>query len=471
MTDQIAKTGSGKVPDRSSDEVQRLKDDALENLWIFHRQPSQLAKEGGPRIIIEGSGCLVTDIDGREYIDGLAGLAVTNIGYGRKEMAEAVYAQMQQLSYMPWGSANVPAIELAKKLVQITPGDLSRAFFASGGSEANETALKLARAYHRRQGDSLRYRFISRRPSFHGGTLATLSLGADPQPSSPYEPLMGGIVHVPHPDPYCCPLGGRTAAESAIKCAKAVEEAILLYDPETVAALIVEPISGTTAFAVPGPEYWPMLREICTRYGVLLIADEIVTGFGRTGKMFACEHWDVVPDIMTLSKGLTSGYLPMSATIVRKNVSDVFVGSNDATFRHIFTSGGHAACAAAALENIRIIEDENLAENSATVGRHFLSLLQELKENHPVIGDVRGQGLAIGVVLVKDRVTKELFSPEDRLGDRLEKLFVENGLILAKRDSHLLIAPPLCISRAEVEEIVSILDKCLGLLEGELRLG
>jgi adenosylmethionine-8-amino-7-oxononanoate aminotransferase len=459
-----------KVLNRRNDNIGRLKDSALEHLWIFHRQPSDLAETGGPRIFIEGSGCVVTDIDGKRYIDGLAGLAVRNIGYGRREIAEAVHAQMQRLSYTPWGSASVPAIEVAEKLAQITPGDLSRSFFASGGSEANETALKLARAYHRRRDEGSRYRFISRRPSFHGGSLATLSLGSDPQPTSPYEPLMTGVVHVPHPDPYRCPLGGRTASESAIKCAQAVEQTIQRYGPETVAALIAEPISGATAYAVPGPEYWPMLREICTRYGVLLIVDEVVTGFGRTGKLFGCEHWGVVPDIMTVGKGFTSGYLPMSAAVVRKSVADVFVGSEEATFRHIFTYGGHAACATAALANIRIIEEERLVENSAAMGGYFLAGLQDLGDKHPIVGDVRGQGLAIGVILVRDRDTRELFPQSAGLGNRLEQLLVDNGLILAKRDSSLLIAPPLCITREEVDEILSILDRCLGIIERELRL-
>ena len=466
----IARTGREKISNRGADDIRRLRDSALEHLWIFHRQPSELAEEGGPRIIVEGSGCVVTDIDGKRYIDGLAGLAVRNIGYGRREIAEAVHAQMQRLSYTPWGSASVPAIEVAEKLAQITPGDLSRSFFASGGSEANETALKLARAYHRRRGDGSRYRFISLRPSFHGGSFATLSLGCDPLPTSPYEPLMAGIVHVPRPDAYRCPLGGRTASDSAIKCAKAAEEAIVSYGPETVAALIAEPISGADAYAVPGQEYWPMLRETCTRYGVLLIADEIVTGFGRTGKLFGCEHWGVVPDIMTVGKGFTSGYLPMSAAIVRKSVADVFVGSEDATFRHIFTYGGHAACATAALTNIRIIEEEDLVQNSASMGGYLRDGLQELKEKHPIVGDIRGQGLANGVILVRDRAKKELFPAAARLGSRLEKLLVDNGLILAKRESSLLIAPPLCITRDEVDEILSILDICLGIVEKELLL-
>ena len=216
-----------------------------------------------------------------------------------------------------------------------------------------------------------------------------------------------------------------------------------------------------------------MLRETCTRYcgwWVLLIADEIVTGFGRTGKLFGCEHWAVVPDIMTVGKGFTSGYLPMSAAIVRKSVADVFVGSEDATFRHIFTYGGHAACATAALTNIRIIEEDDLVQNSASMGGYLRDGLQELKEKHPIVGDVRGQGLANGVILVRDRATKELFPAAARLGSRLEKLFVDNGLILAKRESSLLIAPPLCITRDEVDEILTILDTCLGTVEKELLL-
>ena len=348
-----------------SGEIRRLKDSSLEHLWIYGREPSEMAEKGGPRVIVSGKGSIVRDSDGREYIDGHAGLAVRNIGYGRPEIADVVYEQMKDLSFMPWGSATIPGMQLAEKLSDITPGDLSRVFFTSGGSEANETAIKLVKSYHHRMGEPTRYRFISRQQSYHGGTFATLSLGGGVSSNEPYEPVMPGVVHVPTPDPYRCPLGGTTPYECSVRCANAVADAIKFYGPRSIAAVIAEPISASNGAAIPGDEYWPMLRDICDTNGVLLIADEVVTGFGRTGKMFACEHWGITPDIMSMGKGFTSGYLPMSGAIARKSIADVFVGSEDVTFRHIFTHGGHPACAAAALENIRIIESENLLTNSA----------------------------------------------------------------------------------------------------------
>ena len=214
-------------------------------------------------------------------------------------------------------------------------------------------------------GEAGRYRIISRRGSYHGATHGAMSLGGNANiPRTDYEPLMQGTVHVPQPNPYRCELGGDTPEECATRCANAVEETIKFYGPQTVCAVIAEPIASPPGVAVPGDNYWPMLRDICTRHGVLLIADEVITGFGRTGRMFACEHWGVTPDIMTVAKGITSGYIPMGAAIARKEIADAFVGSEDASFRHIITFGGHPVAAAAALRNIQIMEDEELPQNA-----------------------------------------------------------------------------------------------------------
>lgn len=466
-------------------EIKKLKDSALEHLWVYGREPSEMAEKGGPRVFVGGKGCIVEDSEGRNYIDGHAGLAVRNIGYGRPEIADAVHQQMQRISYTPWGSATVPGMQLAEKLAQITPGDLSRIFFTSGGSEANETAIKLVKSYQNKMGESSRYRFISREASYHGATLATLSLAGNSNehvvagssdafhPNADYESVvsMPGRLYVPAPDPYRCPLGGETPYECSVRCANAVEEAIKLHGLHSVAAVFAEPISASNGAAIPGDEYWPMLKGICEKYGVLLVADEVVTGFGRTGKMFGCDHWSVVPDIMTLGKGFTSGYLPMSAAIVRKSIADIFVGNEEDTFSQIFTHGGHPACAAAALENIRIIENENLVRNSADMGQYLLDGLRELKEKHNMIGNVRGLGLFAGMVLHKDRETKEPLDSSVNVGFRLNNIFFENGLILHRgNNDHLIIAPPLCITRDEIDRIISIMDISFRQMEKELQL-
>ena len=449
-------------------EIRDLQQDALEHLWIYMREPSDMAEKGEPRIFVEGHGCQITDVEGNSYLDAMSGLWLKNVGYGRKEIADAAYEQMLQLTYMPSGTTTLPTIKLSKKLAEMTPGDLSRSFFTSGGSEAVETALKLSRAYHKRQGDPTRYRFISRKGSYHGATFGAMALGGSPMmPRVDFEPLMPGVIHVAQPNPYRCEYGGTTPTECAVRCASALEETVKFYGPDTVAAVIAEPVSSPMGAVVPGPEYWPMVREICTRYGVVLIADEVITGFGRTGKMFACEHWGITPDIMTVAKGITSGYIPMGAAIMRGELADSFVGSQRAAFRHVITFGGHPVAAAAALKNIEIMEGEGMVENSAEMGKHLLEGLQEIKQKHSIVGDARGLGLFCGLEIVKDRETKEHFPTEANLPERLTQKFRENGLHL-NAGNVINIAPPLCISRGEVDDLVSGVDRAIGGLEKEL---
>ena len=462
------------MPPGSTNEIDALKQSAIEHLWVYNRwqydrEPDEPEEWGEPHIFVGGEGCRVTDIEGRSYLDAMSGLWLKNIGYGRREIADAVYQQMQELTYTPMGTTSMPTIRLAEKLSHITPGDLDRCFFTTGGSESNETALKLARAYHKRKGEGSRFRFISRKGSYHGATFGAMSVSGRPSiaPPSDYEPLLPGVLHAPQPNPYRCEMGGTTPSECAVRCANAVEELITFYGPQTVAAVIAEPVSSPLGTVVPGPEYWPMLRDICDRYGVLLIADEVITGFGRTGRMFACEHWGITPDIMTVAKGITSGYLPLGAAIVRKEVADAFTGSDDATFRHIITFGGHPVSAAASLKNIQIIEEEGLVENAAAMGAYLLDGLRELQNTHPIIGDVRGLGLMCGMELVKDRRTKESFPADVKLGDRLMQRFNRDGLIL-RAGNTINIAPPLCITRHEVDEMVGVMDRAFTGVEGEV---
>ena len=443
----------------SPSEVKSLQESALEHLWVYLREPSDMAEKGDPVIFVSGEGVHVTDALGNTSIDGMSGLWLKNVGYGRKEIADAAYEQMLNLTYMPLGTTTEPTIRLAEKISQIAPGDMTRSFFTSGGSEAVETALKLSRAYFKRVGEPNRTKFISRKGSYHGATMGALALGGSHlYPKLDYEPLMPGVFHVPQPLPYRCEFGGETPEECAELCVNAVEEMIKFQDPETIAAVFAEPISSPMGCAVPGDNYWPRLREICDRYGVLLIADEVITGFGRTGKMFATEHWGVVPDMMTVAKGITSGYIPMGGCITRGEISDAFIGSQKASFKHVITFGGHPVAAAAALKNIEIMEEEGMVENAAKQGAYLLDGLNEMKEKYQMIGDVRGLGLFCGLELVADRETKEYFPAEADLANRITQGFAENGLLLRGGD-RMNVAPPLCITSSEVDDLVTIMDK------------
>ena len=443
-------------------EVKQLQESALEHLWIYMREPSDMAEKGEPQIFVEGKGVRVTDALGRSYIDAMSGLWLKNVGYGRTEIADAAYQQMLKLTYMPRGATSEPTVRLADKIAQITPGDLSRSFFTSGGSESVETAMKLARAYFKRVGEPARTKFISRKGSYHGATFGALALGGSPvMPKTDYEPLIAGVYHAPQPLPYRCEYGGTTSEECAELCAGAVEDIIKFQGPNSIAAVVAEPVSSPMGSVVPGPNYWPRLREICDKYGCLLVADEVITGFGRTGKMFASEHWGVTPDIMTVAKGLTSGYIPMGGAIVRKPIADAFVGSPRSGLMHVITFGGHPVAAAAALKNIEIMEDEGMVENSARMGRYLMDGLEELKQKHSIIGDVRGLGLMCAVEFVKDRETKEYFPADADLGPRLTQGFSENGVMLTGGNVTS-IMPPLCITSSEVDELVSAVDRVVG---------
>jgi putrescine aminotransferase len=447
-------------------DTKKVKTNAFNHLWSHNSDWTQVAEEGGPTVIVEGDGVRVKDSEGNEWVDVNGGYSSVNIGYGRKEVAEAMYEQMQELPYFPQGSTSIPAIKLAKKLSDITPGDLNRTWFSSGGSEANETAIKIARAYHKRKGDAGRYKIISRRGSYHGGTGGVLWAGSGDRLD--YEPASyPGMIYAPHPDPYRCELGGFTASECAILCSNAIEDLIKFHGASSVAAVIAEPIAGASGTAVPGDEYWPNLRKICDKYGVLLIADEIVCGFGRTGEMFAVNHWNIVPDLLCVAKGITSSYSPLGATIVRDKVSEVFKGK-DNVFYHTLTFGGHPVSAAAALANIDILEKEDLVANSREMGSYLLRNLNQMKEQRQMIGNVRGKGLLASIELVSDRKTKTHFSPELKLGPRLSQKFKSRKMILNPPIPYINLQPQLCSKKPDIDFIVSNINEVLQEIENEV---
>ena len=448
-----------------------LRKSALEHLWMSSADWVSMAETGGPVITMEGKGVKTVDSEGKTWIDVNGGYACVSIGYGRKEIAEAVREQMLKITFFPQGTTTEPLVRLTEKLAQITPGSLERTWPVTGGSEANEIAVKIAKAYHRRNGEAGRYKIISRRNSGHGATGGVMWQGGNATyPRNEFEPAYPGMIYAPHPDFNRCEMGGTTPSECAVLCAQAVEELILFHGPKTIAAFVGEPVGVFDRGAmVPGDEYWPMIREICDRYGILLIADEVVTGFGRTGKWFGMDHWGIVPDIMAMGKGIVSSYLPFAATIATKEVADAFAGE-DNIFKAALTNGGHPVSAAAALKNIEIIENENLVQNAAEIGPYFKEQLEMLRDDHKMVGDVRGIGCLVVFDIVKDRATNESFSPDVGIGARLTEKIRERGIHHRCPDRSVSMHPPIAIKRSEVDEIVNAFDGAMGEVESELGL-
>ena len=439
-----------------------LRQAAVDHLFVGMNNAAQLAEEGGPVIPVASKGIKFTDIDGREYVDAIAGMYFRNVGFGREEIARAVYEQLAAVSMHVYASAAPATVRLAAKLAQITPGSLSRTFFTQGGSEANETSLKMAQAYHVRTGEKGRFKVISRRGSYHGGTYGTQWLGGHPGfPRTDYQPVPANVVHIGQPNPYRCEYGGRTPEECAEKCAQALEDAILFHGPDSVSAFLGEPVSQPLGGVVPGPGYWPRVRDICDKYGVLLVFDEVITGFGRLGTWFGADFVGVTPDIMSFAKGITSGYFPYGGSIATKEVADVFSGGPDKTFKHMFTYTGHPAGAAAALVNLEIMEREGLVENARARGRQLKDRMLEMKEKHPVVGDARGVGLIQGLEIVKDRKTKEHFDPKLGVNARLTAALRKRGVWLRVPAYIVPLAPPLIITADEMEHLCDAVDASL----------
>ncbi len=440
---------------------------ALEHVWIHSANYVELAEKRGLHVFERGKGCMLYDVHGEEWIDGIAGLWVVNAGHGRREIGDAMAEQAGKLAYVSAASyTTVPAVQLSEMIAEITPGDLDRVFFCSGGSEAVESALKIAKQVQVLRGFPKRYKVIARRGSYHGATFGAMSLttGNRPQVERFFGPLMAGVVHVPSPNHYRNDFGLEGEAGD-IMCANWVEQEIIFQGPETVAAVIGEPISSANGVQIPSPKYWQLLRDICDRHGVLLIMDEVINGFGRTGKWFATEHFGVVPDIMTIAKGLSSGYAPIAAAIVRPSVYEVFM-QGDNSFNHLLTFGGQAVAAVAAIANIEIMKRENLVENAAVMGDYLLAGLQSLVTTHPTVGDARGLGLLCAIELVKDKETKEKWERQSPFVKRMNELVNERHLLSRVWDV-IHIAPPLVVTREEIDRIVAILDDSLTIAESE----
>ena len=418
-------------------------------------------------ICVSGNGIRIRDTEGREYIDGLSGMWNVNIGHGRAEMAEAAAEQMKTLAYFSGyaGSATIPSIMLAERLIGLAPA-MAAVFFTSGGAEANESAFKTARYYWRVLGKSEKVKIISRIHGYHGVTLQAMSATGISAYWKMFEPRVPGFVHIPTCYPYRFQ-GANPGETPGAAAAAELEKAILREGPETVAAFIGEPIHGAGGVIYPTDDYWAQIRAICTRYNVLLIADEIITGFGRTGRWFGLEHWNVTPDILSFAKGVTSGYLPLGGIMVTRAIQDVLdsVEPGD-RWMHGYTNSGHPACCAAALRNIEIIEEENLVENSRKMGDALFRALQDTFADHPNVGDIRGgKGLLAALEFVEDRRSKKNFAVERDFGNRLRRELRHRGVVTRTRSvagdhpapgDQVLFAPPLMIEERDIHALVAI---------------
>lgn len=417
-------------------------------------------------IYTSGNGVRIRDTENREYIDALSGLWNVNIGHGRADMAEAAANQIKILAYASGyaGSTTIPSIRLAERLIGLAPA-MAAVFFTSGGAEANESAFKTARYYWRALGKPEKIKIISRIHGYHGVTLQAMSATGISAYWKMFEPRVPGFVHIPTCYPYRF-LGTNPGETPGTAAAGDLEKAILQEDPATVAAFIGEPIHGAGGVIYPTDDYWPQVRDICDRHNVLLIADEIITGFGRTGRWFGLEHWNVTPDILSFAKGVTSGYLPLGGIMVTQAIRNVLDSVEPADrWMHGFTNSGHPACCAAALRNIEIIEEESLVENSRDMGDALCRALQVTFADHPNVGEIRGgKGLLAALEFVEDRTTKTNFEVERDFGNRLRRELRNRGVITRTRSvagghpapgDQVLFAPPLIISERDIEDLVA----------------
>jgi adenosylmethionine-8-amino-7-oxononanoate aminotransferase len=452
------------MPRFSERDPAQLSELARRHLWMHFSRLGSYEDRPVP-IITRGRGCFVWDVDGHQLLDGLSGLYTVQVGHGRAELAEAARAQAETLEYFPlWTYAHPPAIELAARLADLAPGDLQRVFFTTGGSEAVESAWKLARQYFRAIGQEQRHKVIARQTAYHGTTLGALAVTGIPALRTPFEPLTPGGVHVANTNRRGHPQGDDEHA-FMLAVTDEIEARILSEGPETVAAVFLEPVQNAGGCLVPPAGYFARVREICDRYGVLLVSDEVICAFGRLGYTFGCERYDYLPDIITCAKGLTSGYSPLGAVICREFLAAPFL-EHHASFAHGLTFGGHPVSCAVALANLDVFDDEDLLAHVRGNEHELRARLDELREL-PIVGDVRGAGYFHAIELVRDEAAAVPFGAAEReelLRGFLLPRFYAEGLICRaddRGDPVVQLAPPLIAGPAEFEIIATILRTVL----------
>src|SRR5215472_5402893 len=424
-----------------------------------------------PLIYVRGRGAMIQEIGGHEYIDGLSGLWNVNVGHGRTELADAAAAQMKDLAYFSGyvGSSNIPAITLANKLIELAYDNMQAVFFTCGGAESNESAFKTARFYWKTQGKPDKVKIVSRQQGYHGVTLQAMSATGMGAYWKMFEPRVPGFVHIQTCYPYRFQ-GAKPSETVGQAAARELEETILREGPETVAAFLGEPIQGAGGVIYPTDDYWPRVREICTRYNVLLMADEVITGFGRTGRWFGLSHWNVKPDILSFAKGITSGYLPLGGIMVTRQIKEAMDSVEPANrWMHAFTYSAHPTCCAVALKNIEILEREQLVQRAAEMGNKLYAALQAALGGHKNVGEVRGgKGLLAAVELVEDRATKKNFANDKKVAALIQGEMRKRGVITRTRPvagehpasgDEVFFAPPLVITEAEIDRMINVLSE------------
>jgi adenosylmethionine-8-amino-7-oxononanoate aminotransferase len=441
-----------------------LQQKAKDHLWMHFSRQSVMEDGAGVPIIVRGEGHHIWDSKGKKYFDGLSGLFVVNAGHGRRRLAEVAAKQAEELAFFPiWSYAHPAAIELADRLASYAPGDLNRVFFSTGGGEAVETAFKLAKYFWKLQGQPTKHKVISRAVAYHGTPQGALAITGIPAMKAMFEPVTPGGFRVPNTNYYRAEEAGfsGTPEQFGQWAANRIEEMILFEGADTVAAVFLEPVQNSGGCFPPPPGYFKRVREICDQYDVLLVADEVITGFGRIGNMFASTTYGFQPDMITCAKGMTSGYSPIGATIISDRIYEPFKHGSTA-FYHGYTFGGHPVSSAVALANLDIFEEEKLNENVRKNSPVFRAALERLMDL-PIVGDVRGDGYFFGIELVKDKVTKETFDDDE--SERLLRGFLSKALFDAglycraddRGDPVVQLAPPLTIGPAEFDEIEGIL--------------
>jgi adenosylmethionine-8-amino-7-oxononanoate aminotransferase len=450
----IASQASGEV-------VRPLQELAQRHLWLHFSRMGSYSDDREIPIIVRGEGCYVYDDSGNRYLDGLSGLFCVNAGHGRTELGEAAARQVEELDfYTLWSYAHPRAIELAARIASLAPGELNRVFFTSGGSEAVESALKLARNYHRQRGNGQKHKVIAREIAYHGTSLGALSATGITELRSPFEPLTPGGCHVPNTNVYRWP-----EDRHPLWAAEAIEERIEFEGPETVAAVILEPVQNAGGCFVPPDGYFERVRQICDSHDVLMVSDEVICAWGRLGHYFGCERFGYQPDIITVAKGLTSAYAPMGAMIVSDQVAEPFL-EGTSSFAHGFTFAGHPVASAVAMANLDIFESEDLCAHVLAKEGEFRQTLESLYDL-PIVGDVRGAGFFQAIELVKDRETKESFNEEESealLRGFLSSELYRRGLICRaddRGDPVIQLAPPLISDTEQFEEIHDVLHGVL----------
>ena len=417
-----------------------------------------------PLVIESGHGVWLRTTDGREYLDGLAGLWNVLIGHGNTELADVARDQMAQLAYSSnyIGAANLPAIELADKLAGFAYPNLNTTFFTCGGAEANESAFKTVRYYWKRMGKPDKVKVIARERAYHGVTLAAMSATGMSAYWPMFEPRVPNFLHTLAPYPYRFEGDINPGESIGQAAARALEETIVREGPDTVGAFIAEPVQGAGGVIVPPDDYFPLVRAICDKHDVLLIADEVITGFGRTGEWFALGRWGVKPDIMSFAKGITSGYLPLGGIQISDEIRQAIISAPAGErWMHAYTYSGHPTCCAVALKNLEVLERENLVDRAALMGQRLIDGLQSLQEEFDCIGDVRGLGLMCAIEFVADRQTKEPAG----IGGEVQQACIDRGLFTRTVGDSLVFAPPLIIRSDELDQMVRIVGESIGAVQ------